>query len=102
MVVEQYYLNHEPKQQTISDVDNLPDFALNSVEQRQTRLRSESKKNESSTSCDLSFDLTGNLDKAILQRNRSVPNTSCSSHLNLPVFVRSNIGSTENPEPLGI
>ncbi|XP_006607931.1 uncharacterized protein LOC102681886 [Apis dorsata] len=101
LVVEQYYLNHEPKQQTISDVDNLPDFALNSVEQRQTRLRSESKKNESSTSCDLSFDLTGNLDKAILQRNRSVPNTSCSSHLNLPVFVRSNIGSTENPEPLG-
>lgn len=101
LVVEQYYLNHEPKQQTISDVDNLPDFALNSVEQRQTRLRNESKKNESSTSCDLSFDLTGNLDKAILQRNRSVPNTSCSSHLNLPVFVRSNIGPTENPEPLG-
>ncbi|XP_071859868.1 lethal (3) 04053 [Bombus fervidus] len=101
LVIEQYYLNHEPKQQTISDVDNLPDFALNSVEQRQARLRNESKKNGSSASCDLSFDLTGNLDKAIPQRNQSLPNTSCFAHLNLPVFARSSIGSTETSEPLG-
>lgn len=102
LVIEQYYLNHEPNKQTISDVDNLPDFALNSVERRQTRLRNESKKGESSASCDLSFDLTGNLDKTIPQRNQSIPNTSCSSHMTLPAFVRSNVGSTESPEPLGI
>lgn len=101
LVIEQYYLNHEPKQQTMSDVDNLPDFALNSVEQRQTRLRNESKKSESSVSCDLSFDLTGNLDKTIPPRNQSIPNTSCSGHMTLPAFVRSNVGSTESPEPLG-
>ena len=54
-------MNQEQKQQTISDVDNLPDFALNSVEQRQNRLRNESKKSESSASCDLPFDLTGSI-----------------------------------------
>ncbi|OAD55786.1 Serologically defined colon cancer antigen 3 like protein [Eufriesea mexicana] len=73
LVIEQYYLNHEPKQQTISDVDNLPDFTLNSIEQWQTRLRNESKKSESSASCDLSFDLTESLDKTTTQRTQSVP-----------------------------
>ncbi|XP_076763413.1 lethal (3) 04053 [Xylocopa sonorina] len=102
LVIEQYYLNHEPKQQTISDVDNLPDFALNSVEQRQTRLRNESKKNEPSALCDLSFDVPGNWDKVLPQRNQSAPSTSCSAHLNLPVFVsRSNAGSNERPESSG-
>ncbi|XP_017759254.1 PREDICTED: uncharacterized protein LOC108550116 isoform X2 [Eufriesea mexicana] len=87
LVIEQYYLNHEPKQQTISDVDNLPDFTLNSIEQWQTRLRNESKKSESSASCDLSFDLTESLDKTTTQRTQSVPNST--------VFE-----PTESPEPL--
>ncbi|XP_029037716.1 uncharacterized protein LOC114873491 isoform X2 [Osmia bicornis bicornis] len=100
LVIEQYYLNQEQKQQTISDVDNLPDFALNSVEQRQNRLRNESKKSESSASCDLPFDLTGSIDKGLSNRNQSVPNIS-SAHLNLPAFVRSSVDSVEHPESSG-
>ena len=100
LVIEQYYLNQEQKQQTISDVDNLPDFALNSVEQRQNRLRNESKKSESSASCDLPFDLTGSIDKGLSNRNQSVPNIS-SAHLNLPAFVRSSVDSVEHPESPG-
>ncbi|XP_034187846.1 lethal (3) 04053 isoform X2 [Osmia lignaria lignaria] len=100
LVIEQYYLNQEQKQQTISDVDNLPDFALNSVEQRQNRLRNESKKSESSASCDLPFDLTGSIDKGLSNRNQSVPNIS-SAHLNLPAFVKSSVDSIEHPESSG-
>lgn len=101
LVIEQYYLNHKPKQ-AISDVDNLPDFTLNSVEQRKNRLRNESKKGEPSASCDLLFYSAGNVvEKVLPQRNLSVPNTSCSTHSNLPVFVRSNVGSTERPESSG-
>lgn len=98
--IEQYYLNQEQKQQTISDVDNLPDFALNSVEQRQGRLRNESKKSESNASCDLPFDLTGSIDKGLPHRNQSIPNIS-SAHLNLPGFVRSSVDSNEHPESSG-
>lgn len=110
LVIEQYYLNHEPKQQTISDVDNLPDFTLNSIEQWQTRLRNESKKSESSASCDLSFDLTESLDKTINQRNQSVPSKNAFANLNLPYCVTTSnllldstvFEPTESPEPLGI
>ncbi|KOC63726.1 Serologically defined colon cancer antigen 3 like protein [Habropoda laboriosa] len=98
LVIEQYYLNCGLKQQPILDVDNLPDFALNSVEQRQTRLRNESKKDESNA-CDFSFDLTESLDKGLPHRNESVPNTSCSDHLS--VFVRPITGSNERPEASG-
>ncbi|KZC11671.1 PREDICTED: uncharacterized protein LOC107189689 [Dufourea novaeangliae] len=98
LVLEQCYLNHESNQQSIPDVDNLPDFALNSVAQRQTRLRNKSKYSEP-VLCDLQFDLTGNLDKELPHRNQSAPNANCSAHLNLPILDRSNIESTEYPKP---
>ncbi|CAK9833978.1 Endosome-associated-trafficking regulator 1 [Anthophora retusa] len=98
LVIEQYYLNCGLKQQPTFDVDNLPDFALNSVEQRQTRLRNESKKGEPNA-CDFSFDLTGSIEKGLPHRNEPVSNTSCSDHL--PVFVRPNVGSNERPEASG-
>lgn len=101
LVIEQYYLNHEQKQQALSDVDNLPDFTLNSAEQRQNRLRNETKKGESNASCDLSFDLTESIDKGLPQRNQSIPNTSCSAHLNLPAFGRCGAGSAERPDTSG-
>ncbi|XP_076238097.1 lethal (3) 04053 isoform X2 [Calliopsis andreniformis] len=88
LVVEQCYLNHESKQQPIPDVDNLPDFALNSVEQEQARLRSEFKKGE----CFL---------YRLPRRSPSVPSTSCSPHLNLTAFDKPNTGSTERPESSG-
>lgn len=99
LVIEQCYLNHEPKQQALPDADNLPDFAL-SIEQRQPQLRNESKKNESLL-CDLPFDLTGSLDKNLAHRNQSIPNACCSADLNLPVYDRPNIGSTERSESSG-
>lgn len=100
LVIEQCYLNHEPKQQPTPDIDNLPDFALNSVEQRQTRLRNESKKSNSALN-DFSVDPTGNLDTGLAQRNQSAPNTT-SGHLNLSIFGRPSVGFTERPESSGI
>ncbi|XP_076683306.1 lethal (3) 04053 isoform X2 [Andrena cerasifolii] len=99
LVIEQCYLNHEPKQQPTPDIDNLPDFALNSVEQRQTRLRNESKKNNSALN-DFSVDQTGSLDTGLPQRNQSALNTS-SGHLNLSIFGRPSVGFTERPESSG-
>ncbi|XP_043263982.1 uncharacterized protein LOC122404134 [Colletes gigas] len=101
LVIEQCYLNHESKQQAIPDADNLPDFAL-SVEQRQTRLRNESKKSDP-VLCDLPFDLTGSLDKGLAHRTQSIPNAGCPADLNLPVYNRHNVdtGSTERPESSG-
>ncbi|XP_032665155.1 uncharacterized protein LOC116841396 isoform X2 [Odontomachus brunneus] len=84
LVIEQCYLNEPAAQQVLLDVDNLPDFALNSMEQqRQPRLRSESgKRDDSSVLCDLPFDLTGMLDKGLpSHRDRS-------NHLDLPTFER--------------
>lgn len=85
LVIEQCYLNHENSQPILPDVDNLPDFALNSVEQRQSRLRSE-KKNDSNVLCDdlRSFDLTGRLHKGLPHRDHS--NAMHSNHLDLPAF----------------
>ncbi|XP_003700003.2 lethal (3) 04053 isoform X2 [Megachile rotundata] len=92
--IEQYYLNQEQKQQPISDVDNLPDFALNSVEQRQGRLRNESKKSESNALCDPS------VGRGLPRRIKSKPNIN-SAHLNLPGFARSSVDSTKHPESSG-
>lgn len=99
LVIEQCYLSHESKQQAIPDVDNLPDFALNSVEQRQAWLRNEAKKSEPVLG-DIPFDLTGSLDKGLPHRNPSLSNTS-SPHINLSVFDRCTI-STERSESSGI
>lgn len=88
LVIEQCYLNHENSQPILPDVDNLPDFALNSMEQRQSRLRSETKKNDSDVLCDdlRSFDLTTRLHKGLSHRDQSASNAMHSNHLDLPIF----------------
>ncbi|XP_014474520.1 PREDICTED: uncharacterized protein LOC106744349 [Dinoponera quadriceps] len=96
LVIEQCYLNHaEPAtQQVLLDMDNLPDFALNSMEQ--SRLRNE-KRDDSNVLCDLPFDLTGMLDKS-LPRDHSA--SMHSNHLDLPTFERCPIGTpVHRPEP---
>ncbi|XP_017882764.1 uncharacterized protein LOC108626544 [Ceratina calcarata] len=93
LVIEQYYLNPERKQQADSDIDNLPDFALNSV--RKTRITKKLKEKVTGY-CDLSTD--GNWDKYVLPRqNQSVPNTSCNTHF----FAEPSVGSSERPESSG-
>ncbi|XP_018363213.1 PREDICTED: uncharacterized protein LOC108761283 isoform X2 [Trachymyrmex cornetzi] len=91
LVIEQCYLNHENSQPILPDVDNLPDFALNSMEQRQCRLRNETKKNDSDILCDdlRSFDLTDTLHKGLPHRDHTASNTKHqmhSNHLDLPMF----------------
>ncbi|KAK0087484.1 hypothetical protein PV325_000925 [Microctonus aethiopoides] len=79
LVIEQCYLNQDITggvgTQLIGDVDNLPDFALNSVESRPLRHRGESVKQE--TGGDLPFDLTGSLERR-RSRDRLLLNSSSS------------------------
>lgn len=103
LVIEQCYLSHENGQPVLPDVDNLPDFALNSVEQRQSRLHGqkerspfwfrnrdcEAKRNDSDVLCDdlRSFDLTETLHKGMPHRDHHPPsNAMHSNHLDLPTF----------------
>ncbi|KAL2716321.1 uncharacterized protein V1478_013997 [Vespula squamosa] len=86
LVIEQCYLNHVSDQQSIPDVDNLPDFALNSVEQRQSRHRNDSKKSQTQLLPDIPFDLTGSIDKAIPHEDYFLSNATCSNNINLPIF----------------
>lgn len=86
LVIEQCYLNHVSDQQSIPDVDNLPDFALNSVEQRQSWHRNDSKKSQSQLMPDIPFDLTGSIDKAIPHEDYFLSNATCSNNINLPIF----------------
>lgn len=97
LVIEQCYLNHESGQQLLPDVDNLPDFALNSMEQRQSRLRNETKKN-GSNDCNLPFDLTGTLDKGLTDRDHSVSSAIHANHLDLPTFNRPIAETAHHPE----
>ncbi|XP_072742684.1 uncharacterized protein L(3)04053 isoform X1 [Anoplolepis gracilipes] len=102
LVIEQCYLNHEADQPVLPDVDNLPDFALNSVEQRQSRLRNESKKNDSEIFNDdlRSFDLTDTLHKNSTHRDHSASTAMHSNDLDLPMFGdRSNEGTPYLPRP---
>lgn len=62
LVIEQCYLNHDPTVQPIVELENLPDFALNSVEQRNKQWN-DTKKCTSENLGDLSFDLTVSLEK---------------------------------------
>lgn len=103
LVIEQCYLNHEAAQPVLPDVDNLPDFALNSVEQRQSRLRNETKKNGSEIFGDdlRSFDLTDTLHKNSTHREHSASNAMHSNHLDLPVF-GENTPYLPRPEHRGI
>lgn len=87
LIIEQCYLNCENSQPILPDVDNLPDFALNSMEQRQSRLRNETKKNNSDDILceDLrSFDLTDTLHKGLPNRDHFA--SSKRHHLDLPMF----------------
>ena len=68
LVIEQCYMNPEDASAAVPDMDNLPDFALNSVEKRST------KKNDVEGSRDLSFDLTDYLNK----RHREQPSPNMS------------------------
>ncbi|XP_015186605.1 PREDICTED: uncharacterized protein LOC107071803 [Polistes dominula] len=86
LVIEQCYLNHVFAQPTIPEVDNLPDFALNSVEQRQPRQRNDSKKTQPQLLPDIPFDLTGSIDKAISHNDYFLSNATCSNSINIPVF----------------
>ncbi|XP_011166235.1 uncharacterized protein LOC105200392 [Solenopsis invicta] len=106
LVIEQCYLNHENNQPVLPDVDNLPDFALNSMEPRQSRLRSETKKNDSDVLCDdlRSFDLTDTLHKGSPHRDHSVQNAMHSNHLDLPMFeerLKETASSLPRPEHRG-
>lgn len=106
LVIEQCYLNHESNQPVLPDVDNLPDFALNSMEQRQSRLRSETKKNDSDVLCDdlRSFDLTDTLHKGLPHRDHSASNAMHSNHLDLPMFedrLNETVPSLSRPEHRG-
>jgi len=58
------------------------------MEQRQSRLRSETKKSDSDVQCDdlRSFDLTDTLHKGLPHRDHSAPNAIHSNHLDLPMF----------------
>ncbi|KAL0134751.1 hypothetical protein PUN28_001489 [Cardiocondyla obscurior] len=87
LVIEQCYLNHDP---VLPDVDCLPDFAQNSMQQMPSRWRNETKKNGSDNLCDdlQSFDLTDTLHKNVPHRDHSAPNeinSFVSNHLNLPL-----------------
>lgn len=89
LVIEQCYLNHKTNQPVLPDVDNLPDFALNSMEPRQSRIRNETKKNDSEIFGDdlRSFDLTETLHKGSTHRDHPASNASMhSNHLDLPAF----------------
>ncbi|KAI4480899.1 hypothetical protein M0804_009996 [Polistes exclamans] len=84
LVIEQCYLNHVFPPQGVPDVDNLPDFALNSVEQRQLRYRNDPKKLLPQLLPDIPFDLTGS--KAISHNDYFLSNATCSNSINIPVF----------------
>ncbi|KAI4503750.1 hypothetical protein M0802_001153 [Mischocyttarus mexicanus] len=86
LVIEQCYLNHVIVQPTIPEFDNLPDFALNSVEQRQSRDRNDPKKSQPQLLPDIPFDLTGSIDKPTSNKDYSFSNATCSNNINIPVF----------------
>lgn len=93
LVIEQCYLNQDAVQPILPDVDNLPDFALNSMEQRrktrkrQSRMQNEIKGNNSDL-CDRlrSVDLTGTLNQDLPHRDNTMSNISHLNHLDLPTF----------------
>lgn len=84
LVIEQCYVDHDRIISPASDVDNLPDFALNSMERRQNRHSSEAKKHGNDGEKNYSFDLADSLERR--SRNNIA---SCSLHpdpLDLPNF----------------
>ncbi|XP_014219821.1 uncharacterized SDCCAG3 family protein [Copidosoma floridanum] len=97
LVIEQCYLGDKVSSNVSSgEVDNLPDFALNSVKNRHLNryLDDQWKKNNESSS-DLSFDLTDHLDKSL------ATNVSHPSSLDLPKLDTIDGESADVPESLG-
>ncbi|XP_032455055.1 uncharacterized protein LOC100121057 isoform X1 [Nasonia vitripennis] len=101
LVIEQCFLSDKASSNMASvEVDNLPDFALNSVEQRHIRyLKSHSApcdrwKKNSEGSGDLSFDLTDHLDKG-------PSNSPHPSSLDLPKLDVIDGELADVPESLG-
>lgn len=103
LIVEQCYLNYVPEQQSIPDVDNLPDFALNSIKRRQSQRRNDSQKNQSQLLADIPFNFTGLWDNDIPQNNHATPNEACSNNLNLPIFdtVDNSVDSKKRSDSVG-
>uniref|UniRef100_A0A0C9QZ13 Endosome-associated-trafficking regulator 1 n=1 Tax=Fopius arisanus TaxID=64838 RepID=A0A0C9QZ13_9HYME len=98
LVIEQCYLNHEsaPFAQVLPNVDHLPDFAINSVEQRSMCHRAEGK----SDGRDLPFDLTGSIDRRKRRRDRPVPNSSPLDNPEGSGFGRNHEGSPAMLDPM--
>ena len=71
LVIEQCYLNHEESAPLVTDIDNLPDFTLNNVEQRQLPKTHRTDGKKLDTSSNLPFDLTGGLDRHNHKRSTS-------------------------------
>ncbi|XP_012268711.2 uncharacterized protein LOC105693398 isoform X2 [Athalia rosae] len=110
LVIEQCYLNHNAGPQPIVEMENLPDFALNSMEQRNKQW-SDPKKSHAETLSDLSLDLTGSLERSErsdrderverTQHESSSLNASRRRALNLP-NLESRIGDPHSwSRPVG-
>lgn len=84
LVIEQCYVDHDRITSSTTDMDNLPDFALNSMERRQNRHANEPKKHVNDGEKNFSFDLADNLDRR--SRNNISANSSHPDPLDLPNF----------------
>ena len=83
LVIEQCYVDRDRITSPATDVDNLPDFALNSMERRQNRQSNESKRHQGEG--DISFPyLPDYLERR--SRNPVLSNSAHSDPLDLPNF----------------
>ncbi|XP_046744926.1 uncharacterized protein LOC124410519 isoform X1 [Diprion similis] len=108
LVIEQCYLNHDANVQPCLEIDNLPDFALNSMEQRSTKQWNEPKKRQLENLGDSSLDLTISLERRERgdreergQHEPTVPNVARPRALNLPNLERRNGDPTSWSGPVG-
>lgn len=113
LVIEQCYLNHDASSQPIVEMENLPDFALNSVEKRNKQWNDQ-KKSQTETLGDLYLDLRGGLNRGERgergeraeraergQREQAVTNLARPRALNLPNLERHNGDPTSWSGPVG-
>ena len=84
LVIEQCYVDHDRITSPATDVDNLPDFALNSMERRLKRYSNDSNKHQLDGEKNFSFDLADHLDRR--SRNHVSSNSSHPDPLDLPNF----------------
>ncbi|XP_051155771.1 uncharacterized protein LOC127278214 [Leptopilina boulardi] len=91
LVIEQCYVDHDRITSPATDVDNLPDFALNSMERRQNHRHSNDIKKHINDCGEknFSFDLADNLERR--SRNNISTNSLHPDPLDLP-----NFNSSEN------